>query len=226
MFGKNLAKLRKDSKLSQYELAERMKLSRGQIANYEQGKRQPDFATLLDFAEFFGVSTDYLLTGQATGQLTLLPNEYGIFENSDNTRFPIRLKKAMLNKEMDVERLAKILGVKEDIINFYLKIPTIISYKEEEMVLLEKIALILDIPMNQLLGRDEPSVFKTSKDERDIAKRLESFRHEIENSDGLAFDGEPMSDEAKESLIESMEHIFRQTQRINKKYTPKKYRDE
>ncbi|MEB2281082.1 helix-turn-helix domain-containing protein [Lysinibacillus xylanilyticus] len=65
-----------------------------------------------------------------------------------------------------------------------------------------------------------------NKEERDIAKRLESFRAEIENSDGLAFDGEPMSDEAKESLIESMEHIFRQTQRINKKYIPKKYMDD
>ena len=65
-----------------------------------------------------------------------------------------------------------------------------------------------------------------NKDERDIAKRLEQFKEEIENSDGLAFSGEPLSEEAKESLIESMEHIFRQTQRINKKYIPKKHRDE
>lgn len=61
--------------------------------------------------------------------------------------------------------------------------------------------------------------------EKDIAKRLEKFRIEIENSDGLAFDGEPMSDEAKESLSEAMEHLFRQTQRINKKYIPKKHRE-
>lgn len=66
----------------------------------------------------------------------------------------------------------------------------------------------------------------TDKEEKDIAKRLQKFREEIENSDGLAFNGEPLSEEAKESLIESMEHIFRQTQRINKKYIPKKYRDE
>lgn len=66
----------------------------------------------------------------------------------------------------------------------------------------------------------------TDKDSKDIAKRLQKFREEIENSDGLAFNGEPLSEEAKESLIESMEYIFRQTQKINKKYTPKKYRDE
>lgn len=73
---------------------------------------------------------------------------------------------------------------------------------------------------------EEKHTSLTQKDEKDIAKRLEQFREEIENSDGLAFSGEPLSDEAKESLIESMEHIFRQTQRINKKYTPKKYRDD
>ena len=64
------------------------------------------------------------------------------------------------------------------------------------------------------------------KQDKDIAKRLEAFKKELENSDGLAFDGEPMSEEAKESLLESMELLFRQTQRINKKYTPKKYRDD
>ncbi|WP_442854480.1 helix-turn-helix domain-containing protein [Aneurinibacillus sp. XH2] len=66
----------------------------------------------------------------------------------------------------------------------------------------------------------------SDKDEKDIAKRLQKFKEEIENSDGLAFSGEPLSEEAKESLIESMEYIFRQTQKINKKYIPKKYRDE
>lgn len=61
LFGQRLAKLRKERNLSQYELAEKMGFSRGQIANYEQGTRQPDFETLLKFADFFNVSTDYLL---------------------------------------------------------------------------------------------------------------------------------------------------------------------
>lgn len=61
MFGQILAKLRKEKNLSQYKLAELMNFSRGQIANYEQGSREPDFETLERFADFFGVSTDYLL---------------------------------------------------------------------------------------------------------------------------------------------------------------------
>lgn len=63
------------------------------------------------------------------------------------------------------------------------------------------------------------------REEKDIAKRLEQFCQEIESSDILIFDGDPMSEEAKESLIESMEHIFRQTQRINKMFAPNKNKD-
>ncbi|MEK4024438.1 helix-turn-helix domain-containing protein [Sporosarcina sp. FSL W7-1283] len=52
MLGQKLAELRKKKGLSQYEMAERLGVSRGKLANYEQGSRQPDF---------FDVSTDYLL---------------------------------------------------------------------------------------------------------------------------------------------------------------------
>ena len=61
MFGKRLALLRKNKKISQYKLAEILNLSRGQIANYEQGQRHPDFDTLQIFADYFDVSTDYLI---------------------------------------------------------------------------------------------------------------------------------------------------------------------
>jgi len=61
LFGKRLAELRTQRGLSQYELAQALGFSRGQIANYEQGKREPDFATLITLANFFQVSLDYLL---------------------------------------------------------------------------------------------------------------------------------------------------------------------
>lgn len=61
MFGKRLAELRNNIGISQYELAARMNLSRGQIANYEQGTREPDFATLIALADFFEISSDCLL---------------------------------------------------------------------------------------------------------------------------------------------------------------------
>ena len=56
-----LTKLRKEHNLSQYTLSEKIGFSRGLIANYEQGRREPDYNTLLTFANFYQVSMDYLL---------------------------------------------------------------------------------------------------------------------------------------------------------------------
>jgi transcriptional regulator with XRE-family HTH domain len=61
LLGERIAKLRKELKLSQYELADRLGYSRGKLSNYEQGSRQPDYDTLQKLADFFGVTTDYLL---------------------------------------------------------------------------------------------------------------------------------------------------------------------
>lgn len=131
-----------------------------------------------------------------------------------------RLRAARKAKKLTQEQLAKLLQTTKGTISNYEN-----GYSTPSNEMLALLSEKLDVTSDYLLGRTSNSQ-PLSKEERDIAKRLESFRAEIENSDGLAFDGEPMSDEAKESLIESMEHIFRQTQRINKKYTSKKYMDD
>src|SRR5690625_4771397 len=61
MLGERLKKLRKEKKISQYEAAERLGFSRGKLANYEQGSRQPDYDTLKKLADFYDVSVSYLL---------------------------------------------------------------------------------------------------------------------------------------------------------------------
>jgi len=61
VFKKRLTELRKKSGLSQYELAEKLGFSRGKYSNYEQGTRQPDYETLQKIADYFNVTTDYLL---------------------------------------------------------------------------------------------------------------------------------------------------------------------
>ncbi|PFW92244.1 transcriptional regulator [Bacillus pseudomycoides] len=76
MLGKKISELRKQQKLSQYELAERLGFSRGKLANYEQGQREPDYDTLKKIADFFEVSTDYLLGRTEKKELfsNLIPN--------------------------------------------------------------------------------------------------------------------------------------------------------
>lgn len=137
----------------------------------------------------------------------------------------VRMKALRKERNKTQQDIATLLGVSR---------PAYTAYEQGNRTpdndAVEKLADYYDVTLDYLFGRtDKPyrteSPVVSEKDERDIAKRLEKFKEEIENSDGLAFDGEPISDEAKESLIDAMEHIFRQTQRINKKYIPKKHRD-
>lgn len=56
-----LKKLRNEKKITQRELAKLLNLSPSTIAMYETAQRKPDFETLEKIANFFDVSTDYLL---------------------------------------------------------------------------------------------------------------------------------------------------------------------
>ena len=136
---KTLRILRKNKGLSMKELGEIIGVAESTISQYETGKREPDFETLLKLGEFFNVSVDYLLRGDSLSEG----------------------KAPTLNK----------------------------------------------------------------KDERDIAKTLEQLRETLENEEGLMFYGDPMSNEAKESILAAMKLGVQAAKLKNKeKYTPKKYK--
>lgn len=59
-----LRELRKNNGLTMKELGAEIGVAESTISQYETGKRQPDYETLLKIGEFFGVSVDYLLTGE------------------------------------------------------------------------------------------------------------------------------------------------------------------
>jgi transcriptional regulator with XRE-family HTH domain len=58
--GERIKKLRGKS-MSQYELAKAVGLSRNTIYSYENGRRLPDAGAIIALANFFNVTTDYLL---------------------------------------------------------------------------------------------------------------------------------------------------------------------
>lgn len=65
------------------------------------------------------------------------------------------------------------------------------------------------------------------KDEHDIAKDMERLRQNLESGEGLMFDGDPLSEEAKESILAAMKIGLEMAKVKNKeKYTPKKFRKE
>lgn len=59
--GNRLRQLRERTGLNQKEFAAKMKIPNQNVSNYERDFRQPDYATLQKFADFFDVSVDYLL---------------------------------------------------------------------------------------------------------------------------------------------------------------------
>ena len=56
-----LKKLRKMKKISQLKLAMDLNINQNSISRYENMERQADYETLIRFADYFDVSTDYLL---------------------------------------------------------------------------------------------------------------------------------------------------------------------
>lgn len=118
-FGARLKALREEMELSREELAYKLGTSYHSIAKYETNLRSPDKESIAKIADFFDVSTDYLLC-------------------------------------------------RTDIKNIN---PTTL----------------------------------TGEDRKDIQSRLESIKDDLESSQGLMFNGEPLSQDSIESLLEAME---------------------
>lgn len=53
--------LRKQNRLSQEELAEKLNISRQAVSRWEVGSAQPDASNVLQLSKLFGVTADYLL---------------------------------------------------------------------------------------------------------------------------------------------------------------------
>ena len=53
--------LREERKINQQKVAMDLQISQASISKYEVGSAEPDIGTIIKLAEYFNVSTDYLL---------------------------------------------------------------------------------------------------------------------------------------------------------------------
>ena len=60
-FAERLRELRLSRDLSQQELGEKLTVNRKSISHWERNTYEPDYETLVKIAQYFEVSTDYLL---------------------------------------------------------------------------------------------------------------------------------------------------------------------
>ena len=119
-FGERLKQLRLNSGLSQQELSDELNIGRSTLANYEQGKREPNFKTLEIIADYFNVDMNFLTGWKPTDSLGdyrknllyLKENEPDLIELYNeihaNDQLVILLDKA---KNLEPQDLAQILKI-------------------------------------------------------------------------------------------------------------------
>ena len=134
-----------------------------------------------------------------------------------------RIKIARENKGLTQEQLGVMCGTtKQTIFKYETGVVTNIPLDR-----LKRIAEVLSVTPAYLMGWSETPPAITEKDERDIAKDLERIMTQLDAGGDLMFDGDPMSDEARESIRAAMKLGLEAAKVKNKeRFTPKKHRKE
>lgn len=92
---------------------------------------------------------------------------------------------------------------------------------------IQKLSAYFDVSINYLMtGETNSDIMPlNTKDENDIAKRLENTLSDLDTQEALMFSGEPLDDTTRELLKVSLENSIR-IAKVNakQKFTPKKYR--
>lgn len=108
-FGNRLKLLREEKLLSREELSDKFNLSYSTISKYETDIRFPDQATLKMIADYFDVSTDYLL-GRTTIKDGVIIDKNNIPEELRNIDVDhLVVAKYAQDKSIDAETLKEII---------------------------------------------------------------------------------------------------------------------
>lgn len=95
--GAKLKILRKERRLTQQELSDKLGIKRATISNYEINRRSPHLSELRRIAEFFGVGLDYFGVAQKDDVLDLIARAKKVF---DNEEIPTEKKEAVYKELM------------------------------------------------------------------------------------------------------------------------------
>ncbi len=68
--GNSLRNLLEQHNMTQKQLAEKLSITSGALGNYIRNVREPDYNTLIQIADYFHVSIDYLLDHQIHSDIT------------------------------------------------------------------------------------------------------------------------------------------------------------
>lgn len=166
MLGEKIAEQRKKLGLSQEELAEKLNISQKSISKYELGNRKPQYKVLVRMAEYFGVTTDYLL-GLAKGGNTLLGK---------------RINELRKSSGMTQEEFGKKLGVIKQTVSSWEN-----DLSEPNHAATIAIAKLFGVTTDYLLGA-EGDAMGTEEKINEIAQRVGRNIRSIREQAGLSQD--------------------------------------
>ena len=80
-FGKRIRNEREKLGMTQEELADDLNISHGHLNKIEKGKEGCSIDLLLELADYFGVSTDFLLVGKRIDSMEIKARLQGVISN-------------------------------------------------------------------------------------------------------------------------------------------------
>lgn len=92
--GEKLYNLRKDTGMSQEEVADKLKVSRQTVSKWETGESKPDFDKIVPICNLFSITTDELLNGSVSESDSL--DKEVVRENTDYNISNVRKTRALL----------------------------------------------------------------------------------------------------------------------------------
>ena len=136
----------------------------------------------------------------------------------------LRLKELRENRNLTQAELAKLLKVSPSAIGMYEQ-----GRRDPDSTTLKKLSVIFNVSVDYLLDNQPPQNDSlpalTPKDERQIAKDLESIVDSLNGA--AAMSNDPDDEEDREMLKAALLQAMTLSKRIaKKKFTPKKYRRE
>ncbi|WP_242871488.1 helix-turn-helix transcriptional regulator [Dehalobacter sp. TeCB1] len=217
-------------KISLTKLERDLDFGRGSI--YKWDKSSPSSDKVQKVADYFGVSTDYLLYGFER----LLLNQLINYVRNNRT-----YEEFAKDTNIDSDEISKIC------MGLILEPPSLstiekIAANNPVDFLVSRTDLLqaagyIDQSTAQTVNREQLKKYQaeleekrlvqplTPKEERDIAIDLERMMSDLESDQALAFQGEPLSEDDRELLRISLENSMKLAKQIaKKKFTPKKYR--
>ncbi|OLN21930.1 hypothetical protein BTO30_12045 [Domibacillus antri] len=110
MFPDILKRLRKNKQKTQKEMAEFLGITRQAYGHYENGSRQPDLSTIEKLADFFEVTTDYLIKGKERNvtDTDLSDDEKKMLAFFKNPELNLFFKEMAQSKEEQLEEMRQI----------------------------------------------------------------------------------------------------------------------